>query len=457
MTVKPRKPSPSRKSMKVIFITPEKSTLGFEPIMWLRSQEMIQILRNMGVEVSSVDVSAFSELLRRNSHEVTDLKSRFIIAPNFNYFLLAAADGIRMLDSLEKPILALWDDPLGALANFVTKEQDRSSGLLSKILEADPTKSIRRWAQPLVDRAAGARRNFSKVMRHPLMKHFSWDTGHIKTVDSLGLVETRRVVWHPIATYSAFLSTGRDQREMPKARDVGFCGNVYLAVVRKSGFFKDELLRELTTNICNSKLQSLNKPIWSLMVEEIEKLPSKIRSDYGLYDDKKPFWDYYIFVVWQAANTLVRLGLLGQLDRQVNFYGLFADPESVDALKDYPNLKYEGIAHHFNDLPGIYASTKINICISNGLVYNGIPSKLIDCLASGGFALTDPKEDLVRFFGPTVERIFFRNVEELNSKIEYYLTHPVERDEIVRELGAKVHRHCTLDALFQQVMGCIEP
>ena len=293
-------------------------------------------------------------------------------------------------------------------------------------------------------------------MRHPLFKHFSWDSGHIETVESLGLVEAQRVRWYPLATYSPFLKTGKRQKEITKLRDVGFCGNVYLGAVRNSEFFKNEVFKELTTKICNDKLQLMNRSLWSLMIAEIENLSPTIRSDYGLYYDRKPFWDYYLFIAWQAANTLVRLGVLSKIEREVHLFGLFADPGSVEAIREYPNLKYEGMAHHFKELPEVYASTRINICISNGLVYKGIPSKLIDCLASGGFALCDPKEDLVRFFGPIVERIFFSNVEELNSKIDYYLAHPVERDEIVKELGTRIHRDCTLEALFRQAIACLE-
>jgi Glycosyl transferases group 1 len=270
-------------------------------------------------------------------------------------------------------------------------------------------------------------------------------------------LQAEKVRWYPLVTYSPFLRTGARLKEIVKSRNVGFCGNVYLGLVRESEFFKDEVLAGLTERICDQKLQSLNKSVWSLMTEEIEKLPRRVRSHYGLYHSRRSFWDYYIFVVWYAANTLVRLGILNKVDREVSLFGLFADPTSLNVLKDYPNLKYEGQAHHFNDLPEVYASTKINICISNGLVYNGIPSKLIDCLASGGFALCDPKEDLVRFFGSVVTRIFFRDAEELNSKIEYYLAHPVEREEIVMELGLKIRQHCTLEALMRQVIECAKP
>jgi Glycosyl transferases group 1 len=440
--------------MRAIFITPEENSSGFEPIMWLRSQEMIQGLREKGVEVFPLEVNAFAKLMGRHSDMVAQFSSDFVIAPNFNYFLLAVADQIKVLDSLDQPIVALWDDPLGALANFINRQPSRLAKFFSKITTADPTKRIQNLIQPIADTLENSRRNFRSIMRHPLLKHFSWDSGHIEAVDSLGLLEAERVKWYPLITYSAFLTTGT--RPTEKTRDVGFCGNVYLGLLKENDLFKTEFLKELTVRICEQKLESLDRSVWNLMTEEIQKLPRGMRRDYGLYYNSRPFWDYYIFLVWHAANTLVRLEILNKVNREVSLYGLFADPKSLDALKDYPKLKYEGNAHHFNELPHVYASTKINICISNGLVYDGIPSKLVDCLASGGFALCDPKEDLVRFFGPVVERIFFRNVEELNSKIEYYLAHPIERDEIVTELGLKIRQHCTVQSLMQKVIECVK-
>ena len=443
--------------MKAIFITPEESTCGFEPIVQLRSREMIETLKQMGVEVIPINVHEFGQLMRRNSNEIPKLGSSFIIAPNFNYFLRAAADNIKIIDSLNTQIVALWDDPLGALASLSNGQPRWLVRFLNRITGADPPKSVAKLMGRITERLDNKLINFRTVLEHPLMRHFSWDSGHIEAVRSLKLVTNDRVRWYPIATYAPFLKMGRRQKEIKKTRDVGFCGNLYLGPVRRSDFFKDEFLRGLTERICNQKLQSLNKPLWTLMMEEIGKLPDAVCAAYGLCPTRKPFWDYYVFVVWYAGNTLVRLGILDKVEREVSLYGLFADAESKNALTAHPNLKYEGMAHHFDDLPWVFASTKINICISNGLVYNGLPSKLIDCLASGGFALCDPKEDLLRFFGPTVEQIFFRNVEELNSKIEYYLARPHDRDNLVAELCAKIHQHCTLDGLFRQVIDCIKP
>ncbi len=440
--------------MRVVFITPTEGTVGFEPIMWLRTQEMIRTLRDLGVEVLPIDVNAFTETLRRNSTKIAKLKSDFLIAPNFNYFLLATGGSVKILEMLETPIVALWDDPLGALALFINRTSGWFAKTLEQISRAIPNKHYKTTTGSLIEKLDNRRRRFQIVMRHPLMRHFSWDSGHIEALNSLGILKVDRVQWYPIATFSPFLKNERSKKTA--GSDLGFCGNLYLGTLQKSDFFRNEYLRELTTNICREKLQSLGQPVWRLMRDEIGKIPRRIKRDLELFDDRKKFWDYYIFVVWQAANTLVRLGILQGVNRDISLYGLFADPESIDALKEYPKLKYEGVAHHFDELPEVYASTKINICVSNGLVFQGMPSKLIDCLASGGFALCDPKEDLVRFFGDIVERIFFRNVEELNLKVDYYLAHPVERDEIVTELRSKIRRQCTLEALFERVIESIK-
>ena len=135
---------------------------------------------------------------------------------------------------------------------------------------------------------------------------------------------------------------------------------------------------------------------------------------------------------------------------------MFADPGSVDLLKRHPNLVYARNVHHYRELPQTFASTKVNICIANGLINQGVPSKLIDCLASGGFALTDPKDDLVHLFGNDIEAIVFRDVDELNAKIEYYLERPAERREIVATLRQTIEKRCTLEALWQGVLSRVE-
>lgn len=447
--------------MRAVFIAPDESNVGFEPVMWLRTQEMIGALSRRGVEVRPMTLRAFAESCRGASTELARFDPDFITAPNFNYFLVAANDEGRLPRVLDKPIVALWDDPLGALANCMRHEESKGpTGLLARVLRRverrDPTGAAAAIAGAMTNRSGRSVRMFTQVMDHPLLRHFSWDSGHIEAVESLGLMKPGRARWYPIATYRPFLESGARAGGRPTTRDLAFCGNVYLGTVADHPMWQNELLRALTTRICERKLHELDRSVWSFMIEEIEALPPSARDTHGLRVQRRPFWDYYLFTVWHAANTLVRLAILSGIKREVNLFGLFADPQSAARLHEYPNLRYQGNVHHFEELPTVYASTRINVCVANGLVYKGMSSKLIDCLASGGFALTDPKRDVLEFFGPMAERIFFRDVDELNAKIEYYLAHPDEREEIVAILGEKIRQHCTLEALFDRVLQSVK-
>jgi spore maturation protein CgeB len=268
----------------------------------------------------------------------------------------------------------------------------------------------------------------------------------------LALASPDSITWYPIATFKPFLKQGRcDDAE--EVRDLAFSGNVYANARSSSSFADDAVLVELTQHICEGKLANLSRSSWELMNLALEELSAEERAARGLIPDETPFWDYYLYVAWYSVTTAARVDILSAVDRDVHLFGMFADPESVKLLKQKPNLIYAGDVHHFRELPYTFASTRINVCIANGLIYNGAPSKLIDCLASGGFALSDAKDDLVRLFGSDIEAIFFRNADELNAKIEYFLSRRDERREVVHELRKTIERECTLERLFERVLA----
>src|SRR5262249_6460157 len=151
---------------------------------------------------------------------------------------------------------------------------------------------------------------------------------------------------------------------------------------------------------------------WDLLLEAVAELPGAVRRRHGLFTHLPEFWKYYLFVTWSALNTLPRLEVMRLLRREVSLFGLFSDPASPNLLAQYPNLRFAGQLDNFEELPRQFAATKVNVCLSNSLIFRGTPSKLIDCLASGGFALCDPKDDLVRLFGSKVEAIFVRSADE---------------------------------------------
>ena len=265
------------------------------------------------------------------------------------------------------------------------------------------------------------------------MHHLGWDTGHVETVCRLQLADRSCVTWYPMVSYGPFFEQG--QVQIKQDVDVSFCGNVWSGAVEAGSFSSDAFFSDLTETVCRRKAASPALSAWEILLTAIDQLEPTERQRRGLTTTETPFWDYYLHAVWLAMNTHVRLGLLTNIPREVAVFGVFADHGSIARLESLPNLRYAGYVAPFSGLPHTYARTKVNVCISNALIYAGIPSKLIECLASGGFALVDRKPDLVRLFGHDVEAISFRDADDLNAKIEYYLARPADRREIVEVLA----------------------
>jgi hypothetical protein len=268
---------------------------------------------------------------------------------------------------------------------------------------------------------------------------------------SLGLVDPAAVEWYPIATMPPFLEQGG--RDVVERYDVAFCGNVYEAALGATNFGDEPAFAELTGRVIARKLADLRAPAFEILMDELNQIPANDRAMLGLVPEATPFWDYYVHLVWMQVTTHVRLELLTAIPYPVQIFGLFADTESAALLEARPNLVYGGNRHQFRELPETFAATKVNVCISNGLISRGVPSKFVDCVASGGFALVDDKADLRRLFGGAIEPVLFRDAEELNSKIEHFLRRPNERREIVHGLRTVIQQECTLQRMYERVLA----
>ncbi len=457
--------------MRALLITPEEHGSGFEDIMSLRTREYMRTLEGMRVEVLPISVETMARIEPSTFRRQLDtFRPDFTLSANFNYLLIGAARRsiFAALEEQQAPIIAAWDDPLGGVANALyyywkSRGEERFARLpIARRALARVNRQWSRfpdWVRQRVRITAEERTNtlkhFRRFMRHPLVVHFAWDSGHIDALRRLDLVDPKRVHWYPIATYAPFIACGDRRGSSPEIRDLAFCGNLYPDTVERSDYWWDEHLGPIVREVCDAKLVALDRPVWSILTERLASLSPSRRRRWRLRLEDREFWDFYLFVVWKATTTEVRRHLLEQIDREVSIFGMFGESESQSHMDTWRNLRFEGNASHFEQLPEVFSSTRINLCISNGLIHQGMPSKLIDCLASGGFALCDPKRDLTRFFGSDVEPILFRNAEELNKKIDYFLAHPDERESITHSLRARVRSECTLERFFSRVLEVV--
>ena len=102
----------------------------------------------------------------------------------------------------------------------------------------------------------------------------------------------------------------------------------------------------------------------------------------------------------------------------------------------YPLLKkhHKGIVDYHKQMPLVFAHSKINLNLSLRSIHSGIPLRVLDIMACGGFVLTNRQPEIVEYFRDGREVVTFGSMEECLDKIDYYLEHDEER-RMIASLG----------------------
>lgn len=123
---------------------------------------------------------------------------------------------------------------------------------------------------------------------------------------------------------------------------------------------------------------------------------------------------------------------LAEIDR-VTLLNALAEKHSVDLYTgdthnpSLVNVNCHGRVDYNTDMSKIFYCSKINLNITLPSIESGIPQRVYDIMACGGFCLSNyqPEMDELFTIGKNIEA--FRSVEELLEKSDYYLKHEDER------------------------------
>jgi spore maturation protein CgeB len=105
-----------------------------------------------------------------------------------------------------------------------------------------------------------------------------------------------------------------------------------------------------------------------------------------------------------------------------------------DLLKKY----HKGIVDYHTQMPLVFAGSRINLNISLRSIHSGIPLRVLDIMACGGFVLSNWQPEIAEYFEEGKEIVTFRGLEECMEKIAYYLEHEEERKQIAAAGAGKV-------------------
>lgn len=115
-------------------------------------------------------------------------------------------------------------------------------------------------------------------------------------------------------------------------------------------------------------------------------------------------------------------------------------------------VKNCGLAKTLTEMPLIFHYSKINLNITAKSIRTGLPLRIYDILACGGFLITNYQAELTNYFVPGTDLEYYTSEDDLLSKVEYYLAHEKDRQEIAHNgLQKMIQFHNYPERLLQMI------
>lgn len=168
---------------------------------------------------------------------------------------------------------------------------------------------------------------------------------------------------------------------------------------------------------------------------------------------------YFYLSLLHGFSQFFRGELIKRIDPRYSVDIIGGDPDYMRGSELNRKIQKNQIRYHqptqnYRDTANIYIQTKINLNITSLQFDRAVINRVIDVASVGGFVLTDWKADLSKLTSVSQE-ISYRNIDELNAKIDYYLSHDQERLEIANTLHQDIKKHCTYDHIVEIILSTV--
>lgn len=242
--------------------------------------------------------------------------------------------------------------------------------------------------------------------------------------------------YFPLATDVEALSEAADclQEKEEYLADVSFVGSLYSERNMFSALDNlPDFLKGYIEGICQAQLRIPGIRFSQVRVpENIMDTLKKILVFHGMSETKLTYEILVENLIDRQVTAVERNQMIQRLSKQFDFK-LYTGADT----SQYPQVKNCGTVDYYKEMPKVFRQSKININISLRSIRTGIPLRVLDILASGGFVLTNYQEDLYRYFEEGKSIVTFYNLDDMIEKIHYYLEHEEERRSILEE-GRKI-------------------
>ncbi|SHI17107.1 spore maturation protein CgeB [Butyrivibrio fibrisolvens DSM 3071] len=186
----------------------------------------------------------------------------------------------------------------------------------------------------------------------------------------------------------------------------------------------------------------------------------------GRYEDNcimdasklRRFTAAHYFLEYELAQK-ERFETLSELSRsfKTDLYTNSDTKELTECVKEMGSNNFtihEGVKT-LTQMPIVFNNAKINLNITLRAIETGLPLRMFDICAAGGFLLTNYQEELPEYFEIGKEAEYYGSKDELIDKCSYYLTHEDERTRIAQAGLERIKKQHTWRHRVAQIITSI--
>ena len=264
-------------------------------------------------------------------------------------------------------------------------------------------------------------------------------------------------VYHfPLAADIRMYEETKQQEESGYNCDISFVGSLYNDEKNR---IRGAEFSEYTTGYveglirAQSRIYGYNLVADSLPEQVVEEIVDRCGLSLG---------DLYTFDSCQMAADVInmevtardRQDVLGSLAQCFDVI-LYSNSKLPQELQNNPHLISKGTVDYRTQMPLVFHDSRINLNISSRTIESGVPQRVFDILACGGFCLTNYQKEIADLFEDARELVMYTSIEDMLQKAEYYLMHEEERKQIAEAGYGKVKQFFDIKIRMRELVESV--
>lgn len=235
--------------------------------------------------------------------------------------------------------------------------------------------------------------------------------------------------------------------------DISFVGSLYKSnnFFDKLGYLPEYLLGYLEGVMISQKniygknilLEVLDDDI----MEKIKKYAKFCLGDDYWASDKLVFSSMFLS---QKITNIERTEIARLLSEKLQF-NLYTNEDT----KEFPYIINKGAVDYYSQMPQVFFNSKINLNITLRSIEKGIPLRVMDIMGSKGFLLTNYQEDMLEYFEPGKDFVYYESYEDLVKKAKYYIENDNDRNQIAKNGYNKIKEFHSYEIRVKQIFSKI--